>query len=308
MHSPTRPVRAIALSQPAIIGAVDDRLDAWRERPLTVASRLTADDRGWGGFSATLIDIEGGAGELVFAQHNVAMLVGEPVDTAVRCDGEGESRFLRTGTFDIFPARSTVSFVDAGRSLVFSVGLEHSLVRETAYSMGMDADRVTLEQRLTCRDPQIEHIMWALKAELELDQPLGRVYADSLAVALASQLLRRWGTSTPKELSRGLPRPTLQRVLAYIDDRLSADLNLRTIAEVAGMSPSHFGTLFKNSLGIPVHRYIIRRRVERAVDLITHTRLPLSDVALHVGFANQSHMAMTVRRYIGVAPKRLRSS
>ncbi|HEX8805476.1 MAG TPA: AraC family transcriptional regulator [Candidatus Aquilonibacter sp.] len=285
----------------------DHRLDAWRERPLNVLSRVTAENRGWIGLSASLIDIAGGAGEVAFPQHNVLMLVGTPLNTAMCCDGAGVSRLQQPGTFDIVPARSTISFVDAGRSLFFAVGLEHSLVCETAHSMGMNGDRVTLEHRLTCRDPQIEHLMLALRAELELDQPCGRVYADSLGVALASQLLRRWGKFTPKQLTRGLPRPTLQRVLAYIDDRLSADLNLSSIAEIAGMSSSHFGTLFRNSLGMPVHRYIIRRRVERAVDLITRTHLPLSDIALQVGFANQSHMAMAVRRLTGVTPKYLRS-
>lgn len=296
------------MSRPAIIGRMDDRLDEWRERPLSVLSRLTAEDRGWGGFGAMLVDIAGGAGELVFAQHNVTMLVGTPLNTAIRCDGAGESRLQHPGTFDILPARSTVSFVDAGRSLFFTVGLEHGLVCETAYSMGMDADRVTFERRLTCRDPQIEYIMWALKAELELDQPYGRVYADSLAVALASQVLRCWSKSAPKQLSRGLPQSMLRSVLAYIDDGLSADLNLSDIAKVAGMSPSHFGTLFKNSLGVPVHRYIIQRRVDRAVELITRTQLPLCDIALQVGFANQSHMAMVVRRFVGISPKRLRNS
>ncbi|MGB6987238.1 MAG: AraC family transcriptional regulator [Candidatus Aquilonibacter sp.] len=235
------------------------------------------------------------------------MLFGTPLDTAIRCDGARASRLQRPGTFDILPARSSVSFVDAGLGRFLLVGLEHSLVRETAYAMGMDADRISFEPSLTCHDPQIEHIMCALKAELELDQPVGRVYADSLAVALASRLLRRWGKSTQKQLCRGLPRQTLQRVLAYIDDRLSSDVNLSTIAEVAGMSSSHLGTLFKNSLGIPVHRYIIRRRVERAVDLIIRTEVPLCDIALQVGFANQSHMAMAVRRFVGVTPKRLRS-
>jgi AraC family transcriptional regulator len=286
---------------------MDDRLDAWRERPLSVLSRVTSENRGWIGVSAALIDIAGGAGEVVFPQHNVSMLVGRPLNTEMCCDGSAASRLQDPGTFDIIPARSMISFVDAGRSLFFTVGLDHSLVCETAHSMGMNADRVTLEHCLTCRDPQIEYIMLALRAELELDQPCGRVYADSLAVALASQLLRRWSKSAPKQLTRGLPRPTLQRVLAYIDDRLSADLNLSSVAEVAGMSSSHFGSLFRNSVGMPVHRYIVRRRVERAVDLITRTRLPLSDIALQVGFANQSHMAMAVRRLTGVTPRHLRS-
>lgn len=290
-------------------GGMDERLDAWRDQPLRVLSRLTAESRGWLGFSAMLFEVGGGTSEaIVFPRHTVMMLVGDPLNTTVSCDGAAESRLQLPGTFDVFPARSSVSCTDAGRTAFFYVGLEHSLVCQTAYSMGMNADRITFEQQLTCRDPQIEHIMLALKAELELEHPGGRACADSLAVALAAQLLRRWGRSKPKQLNGTMRQSRLQRVLAYIDDRLSSDLSLSDIADVAGMSMSHLSALFKNSLGMPVHRYIVARRVERAIDLITHSRLPLSDIALLTGFAHQSHMAMAVRRSTGVTPKGLRST
>lgn len=103
-------------------------------------------------------------------------------------------------------------------------------------------------------------------------------------------------------MSGTLHKPTLQRVLAYIDDRLTADLSLTDIARITGMSVSHLSARFKNSLGVPLHRYILQRRVERAVDLITLSVLSLSDIALQTGFANQSHMAMAVRPRPSIKP------
>lgn len=277
--------------------------------PLEVLSRVGSEDRGWCGFSAALVEVAGGTSEPVpLARHNVTMLVSSPLTTTVTCDDASATRVQQPGNFDILPARSSVAWTDDGYSLFLAVGLEHAFVRATAGDMGVDPDRLAFMHRLTCRDPKIEYLLWALKAELEQEQPFGRIYADALGVALASQLVRRWSASEPKAVTGGLPQRTLKRTLAYIEERLASDLTLHEIAGQAGLGASRFGELFKRATGVSVHRYVIRRRVERAVELITRTRLPLCEVALQAGFANQSHMALAVRRSLGVTPKRLRDA
>lgn len=64
-------------------------------------------------------------------------------------------------------------------------------------------------------------------------------------------------------------------------------------------------TLFKRSTGVPVHEYVVQRRVERAKVLLMRGELPASQVALQAGFAHQSHMARCMRRVLGVAPTAL---
>jgi AraC family transcriptional regulator len=105
-----------------------------------------------------------------------------------------------------------------------------------------------------------------------------------------------------------LPPRKLERVLAYVRERLGGDLTLSELATVAGLSPSRFKALFRQSMGVSVHQYVLRRRIERAAELLTRTRAPLCDVALQAGFANQSHMAAMMRRSLGVTPKALRDA
>jgi AraC family transcriptional regulator len=293
------------------IATMDAREEAnyWLDRPLEVLSRVSSLDRGWAGFQASLIRVAGGTSQpTVLARHNVTMLVGSPLATVAECDGVRAARFQSPGVFDVLPASSSVAWVDQGSSLFLAVGLEHELIRKTALEMSIDPDRVAFAPRLTCRDPQIEHLLWALKAELEVDEPSGRLYADSLGIALASQLLRRWSHAQPKHLSGKLTKAQLKRVLSYIHERLADDLTLQEVAGVANISLSHFNLLFKQSVGIPVHQYVLRKRVERAVELLMRTQMPLCDIALKAGFANQSHMALRVRRSIGVTPKELREA
>lgn len=270
---------------------------------------MSTDDRGWSGLSATVFELTGGSiSPRVLDRHNVNVLVGPPLQTTIACDELRENRFQVPGSFDVLPAQSSVSWVDGGSSIFLSVGLECALVQSCAFDMGINPDRVNLSPRLTCRDPRVEHVLWALKAEVEADDPYGRLYADSLGVALASQLIRRWSDKTPRRVSEGLAPRTLRRVLAYISDRLADDISLAEIAAAAGLSPSHFAVLFKRSVGVSVHRYVLRRRARLAISLLSHTSMPIGEIALQAGFSNASHMSSVLQKFVGMAPGALRSS
>jgi AraC family transcriptional regulator len=66
--------------------------------------------------------------------------------------------------------------------------------------------------------------------------------------------------------------------------------------------------LFKRSMGVPVHEFVIRTRVDHAMDLLLGNDVPLSEIALQAGFANQSHMAHCMRRITGKTPSSLRKT
>jgi AraC family transcriptional regulator len=83
---------------------------------------------------------------------------------------------------------------------------------------------------------------------------------------------------------------------------LDQKLHLTDLASVAGVSVTCLKTLFRNSAGVPVHKYVIRRRVEYARALLTTTAMQASEVAVAAGFSHQSHMASTMRRLLGQTP------
>jgi AraC family transcriptional regulator len=83
-------------------------------------------------------------------------------------------------------------------------------------------------------------------------------------------------------------------------------LSLEKIAAIAQVSPSHLNLLFRKSIGLPVHRYIIQRRVERAKTLLQEDGLSLAEIALTAGFAHPSHMARHMRRLLGASPRAIR--
>ena len=103
-----------------------------------------------------------------------------------------------------------------------------------------------------------------------------------------------------------LPKRRIQRAIDYIHEHLDQNLSLRQLSPVAGLSPSRFKLLFKEATGLAVHRYVLRARVDLAVNLITLGRLPLRDITARAGFANQSHMSRCVRQITGKSPSVIR--
>jgi transcriptional regulator GlxA family with amidase domain len=99
----------------------------------------------------------------------------------------------------------------------------------------------------------------------------------------------------------------IQQALEIIDANLGDRLTLQYLAGLLDMSPYHFAHRFKRAVGTAPHQYVIQRRVERAKALLAFTNLPISDIALTVGCASQSHFSALFLRATGVTPQRYRS-
>lgn len=106
----------------------------------------------------------------------------------------------------------------------------------------------------------------------------------------------------------GLPPAVTRRVREYVDAHLDEHIGLEVLAATAGLSVHHFAHAFRQSVGEPPHSYVLRRRIERAREMLTATDEPLSQIALAVGFSDHSHFARQFRRLVGVTPSAARWS
>jgi AraC-like DNA-binding protein len=105
------------------------------------------------------------------------------------------------------------------------------------------------------------------------------------------------------DLSRGGLSPTLKnRVCDFIEEHIGEKISLGALSSMAGLSPNHFARAFQQSVGMPPHRYLLRRRLEHVEQMLRETQLPLSQIALAVGFSDQSHLARHFRRLTGMSP------
>jgi AraC family transcriptional regulator len=156
-------------------------------------------------------------------------------------------------------------------------------------------------------DGLLTQTMLALAEDVRAGLPSGALYGECLGAALVAQLARRSsGGRAPIARAKGLAPKTLRRILDDIDANLEGDLSLQRLAELAGMSLDGFIRVFKQSTGVPPHRYVLRKRVESAQALLGNPAISLAEVALRAGFADQSHFSRMFHRLTGLAPRQYR--
>jgi AraC family transcriptional regulator len=158
-------------------------------------------------------------------------------------------------------------------------------------------------------DRQLASVLGALRADLEGGLPAGRLFGESLGVALAVYLARRYAAHPVKgvRLRGGLPTYRLRRVLDYIAAHVDHDLGLLDLAEVAGLSPHYFAEVFRQRLGKTPHRYVLERRIERAKHLMRDRTRTILDVALLCGFKDHGHFGRVFRQLVGATPSTYRA-
>jgi transcriptional regulator GlxA family with amidase domain len=110
----------------------------------------------------------------------------------------------------------------------------------------------------------------------------------------------------PRSPLGGLAPGALRRVREYIEQHLTESIATDALARIAGLSTGHFNRAFKQSTGDSPHHYIVRNRVAMAKDLLVQTSRTLADIALDVGFADQSHFCRTYVAITGEKPSAYR--
>jgi len=149
-----------------------------------------------------------------------------------------------------------------------------------------------------------------LRAE-EFGASFGRIYADGLSLAIVSRLLalRTRGQSEPRRSGvAGLSKWRLKRAVDFIEAHLDEPISLADVAAASGLSRMHFAAQFKVSTGCPPHDYVVRRRINRAQEIMLASAAPLVDIALQVGFQSQAHFTTVFKRIVGQPPHAWRQS
>jgi AraC-like DNA-binding protein len=117
------------------------------------------------------------------------------------------------------------------------------------------------------------------------------------------------GTMVTAGFARGgLPPRVLRRVREYIEGNIDQRISVELLAGLANLSVCYFVRAFKQSMGVTPHDYLIRQRVERTKQLLSDSDMPLSEIALVAGFADQSHFSRRFRQHVGMSPRDYRWS
>jgi AraC family transcriptional regulator len=181
-------------------------------------------------------------------------------------------------------------------------------MEQLAYERGLRRVGALRASAAGVQDPVLKGLAQSLLPVVENAAAYSTLFLDALALAFYAHVVCNYGnarggaTSAPS----GLTPWQLRRVDAYIDSHLGGDPSLAELAKECGLSSGYFARAFGASTGMSPHRWLMKRRVERAKELLLVGKLGLADIAAVCGFFDQSHLNRVFVRFEGCTPGKWR--
>jgi AraC family transcriptional regulator len=214
------------------------------------------------------------------------------------------------GTVNLSPANFYANWEADGPSSSVVVFIKDSLLsRVILENWGADPRSVEIVPQFLVRDPLIEAVVMQLSVESSDDSPAASIYSESACEFLAHHLMHKYSTlsKAPTRPIGGLPARRLKVIKNYIEENLGEAISLRELAALACVSVRHFERAFRQSVGVPPHKYVLDRRVSAARDLLlNHPTLPIEEIARNLGFSSSSHLSSAFVRRTGCSPAAFR--
>lgn len=243
--------------------------------------------------------------------HSLSLHVQQPVLLTRTDDGKTQRGVLERGDLHLSVAGQAPRWHHSTVSEVINIGIDPLFLKQIIAQMELDAGQVELIPQFQTRDPLIESILHALFDELKAPEPGSRLYIESLTTQLAVRLIRRYATHVNVTEPRHGRLSTKQRqqIDDYIRAHLAEDISLAQLADVVHLSPYHFARRFKSTTGLSPYQYILAQRVNCAIHLLqTSPERSHLEVAVAVGFYDQSHLTRHLKRFYGVTPGQVKAA
>ena len=169
---------------------------------------------------------------------------------------------------------------------------------------------LTLDEQTFSEDPQITALYRHFLLGCDWQQQANQLTLSTASTLLLTHLISRytnvqWRLPT---VTGGLAPGVLRNVLGFVDANLGEPLTLASLAHEAALSEYHFARMFRQSMGLAPHQYVMQRRMARAEQLVRHSALSLTDIALACGFSSASHFSNRFKSALGVTPSQLRTA
>jgi AraC family transcriptional regulator len=237
--------------------------------------------------------------------HRLLVNVGQPVHFEWKEGSHWQSTDLQPGEFSL-QTHGDINFPRWTQNFEFlEIALDPSFVVQLFQDTSV-SETLMFQTRRGEFDLSIANFARCFKAELESGSYCGVLYGESLALAFALHLIEchRDRSQKLRRLTGRLTSLQLKEVIEYIHEHLSEELSLVDLADRLNLSPFHFARLFKNSLAISPHQYVMQNRIERAKKLIAVSAKPnITEIGLQVGFFDGAHFTKVFKRVVGIAPK-----
>ncbi|KQZ69189.1 hypothetical protein ASD55_14250 [Rhodanobacter sp. Root561] len=236
-----------------------------------------------------------------------AMHLGSGMATAI-LDNKRTVAPIRPETVNILARGHHGYWAMDGGSSVSNVFLGHDRLLACA-DMLAEGRSFELLDRVHHADPKLFTIMKIISDEASSPGPQCVMFLEHAIDLLCHVLLRSHSTLVyPPQKQHGLAPWQVKRVTAYMRERLSTEITLQEMADIACQSRFHFCTAFRRATGMAPYEYLTHMRMRVACDLLRTTPLSVSDVGAAVGYSSLSTFSTAFRRHAGTSPRAYRGA
>ncbi|MEW6255472.1 MAG: AraC family transcriptional regulator [Pseudomonadota bacterium] len=167
--------------------------------------------------------------------------------------------------------------------------------------LGEEIDPARLARpRLGFTDARLQGLAGLIAQECLAPDARHDLYGDGLVLALFIDLMQVGRRAAPRRSA--LSERQLRRVIAFIEENCLRNIRLQELAALTDLSQSYFSHAFKAATGVPPYQWHMKARLRRVEEMLAAGDLPLTQIAVEAGFADQAHFTRVFRRFHGLTP------
>jgi AraC family transcriptional regulator len=203
----------------------------------------------------------------------------------------------------LLPASTRDSVIWHASTQRVIASIEPAMLKEAADQVGIKGS-CEFGLRWSLRDEQLSLLLTEMNREMKSGWLMGSLYGDLLGMCLSVALIKKFGEITRHipRLKGGLSCAHIKEVIAYIEENIDKDIRLDDLATLSGLSRFHFARSFRESLGDTPYQFILKKRIQKAKELLVRPEWNVRQIASATGFADVSQFSKMFRKTIGATP------
>ncbi|MBO6772902.1 MULTISPECIES: helix-turn-helix domain-containing protein [unclassified Thalassospira] len=210
----------------------------------------------------------------------------------------------------LMPAFMTSDWLVQGEVELFHLYIPHAAwERAVVEAFDIEPNAVEVPEKTFFLDPLIEQTVRQAMLPLDWNVPADRMAMSNAGQLLMGHMLRSY--STRRDLGfavrGGLSPVVKRRVFDFVEAHLDQPLTIEDLADVADLSAYHFARMFRKTVGEAPHKFVLRQRIERAMEMLRDDRASVAEIALATGFSSQAHLTTRFSHFTGLTPAKYRN-
>jgi len=241
--------------------------------------------------------------------YAIPVLLRPPSRLTISVDGTlKDVKTARPGDILLVDMRAHAWSVTNEPYSILRIQISQRTFEDLAYDRGEKVPNAL--RTLVCKHDAVLHeLSNALISWIDVYGPGDCLFADHVALAFHSHIIRTYGnTHDGRQLRGGLAAWQLRRARDIMLANLAGNVTLTELASACGLSVTYFSRAFRQTTGIPPHKWLMSERIRQAKNLLLNMEMPAAEIAVACGFTDQSHFTRVFSQLEGKSPARWRRS